>query len=346
MEDGVMPDDAMESGSLRSGQGSGGKTVRSGRRRMLVRTLQVAVSSALLVGVFVYAIPKIADYSKVWASISGLTLTQLLLLVAATAFNIATYWPQMTASMPGLTIAQAAVNNQSSTTVANTVPGGGFLANGITWGMYRSWGFTNGQIGLSVLLTAIWNSFIKLGLPIIAVLILAIQGSRKVTLLVPALIGLGILIGVVLLFALTLWKKPLARRIGHGLSRAASSVRRLVRKPPVADWGEAAVGFRKRTIKVVAKRWIPLTLATVVSHIGLYIVLLISLRFVGVTESEIGWAEILSVFAFGCLLTALPLTPGGLGVVELAYIGGLVLAGRHHTTASPEVFRAQVAAGV
>jgi uncharacterized membrane protein YbhN (UPF0104 family) len=52
------------------------------------------------------------------------------------------------------------------------------------------------------------------------------------------------------------------------------------------------------------------------------------------------------VFAFGRLLTALPLTPGGLGVVELAYIGGLVLAGRNHTTSSPEAFRAQVTAGV
>src|SRR3989442_13358576 len=153
MEDGVMPDDAMESGSLRSGQGSGGKTVRSGRRRMLVRTLQVAVSSAIIVGVFDYAIPKIADYSTVWASISGLTLTQLLLLVAATAFNIATYWPQMTASMPGLTIGHTAVNNQSSTTVANTVPGGGFLANGITWGMYRPWGSTHAQMGRAALLS-------------------------------------------------------------------------------------------------------------------------------------------------------------------------------------------------
>jgi uncharacterized membrane protein YbhN (UPF0104 family) len=33
------------------------------------------------------------------------------------------------------------------------------------------------------------------------------------------------------------------------------------------------------------------------------------------------------VFAFGRLLTALPITPGGLGVVELGYIGGLVAAG-------------------
>jgi len=114
----------------------------------------------------------------------------------------------------------------------------------------------------------------------------------------------------------------------------------------MGDWGEAAVRFRKRTIQLVSKRWPMLTLATVVSHLGLFLVLLISLRFVGVSAQDVGWAEVLGDFAFARLLTAVPITPGGLGVVELAYIGGLVLAGRNHTTASPEEFRAQVAAGV
>jgi len=321
-------------------------SAHAARRKRIIRVIQALVSIALVVAVFAYAIPKFADYSKVWDSLSGLTMTQILILVAITAFNVFSYWPQMTASMPGLTIAQAGVNNQTSTTIANTVPGGGLVANGVTWAMYLSWGFTNAQIGLSVLITAIWNSFVKLGLPIVAVAILVMTGSRRTTLLIPALIGLVVLIGVVLLFALTLWKKSLARRIGQGLGSAASWLRKLIRKPPVNDWGEAAVRFRKRTIQLVSKRWPMLTLATVVSHLGLFLVLLVSLRFVGISQQEVGWAEVLGVFAFARLLTAVPITPGGLGVVELAYIGGLVLAGRNHTTASPEVFRAQVAAGV
>jgi uncharacterized membrane protein YbhN (UPF0104 family) len=52
------------------------------------------------------------------------------------------------------------------------------------------------------------------------------------------------------------------------------------------------------------------------------------------------------VFAFGRLVTALPLTPGGLGLVELSYIGGLILAGRAHANVPTEVFNAQVAAAV
>jgi hypothetical protein len=50
------------------------------------------------------------------------------------------------------------------------------------------------------------------------------------------------------------------------------------------------------------------------------------------------------VFAFGRLLSAHPITPGGLGIVDLGYIGGLVLAGRRHADVSVDAFSAQVTA--
>ena len=42
----------------------------------------------------------------------------------------------------------------------------------------------------------------------------------------------------------------------------------------------------------------------------------------------------------------MPLTPGGLGFVELSYIGGLILAGRAHADVPSAEFHAQVAAAV
>jgi uncharacterized protein (TIRG00374 family) len=57
-------------------------------------------------------------------------------------------------------------------------------------------------------------------------------------------------------------------------------------------------------------------------------VLLVCLRDVGVSDSEVGWAEVLAVFAFARLATAIPITPGGAGVVEAVLITGLTAAGR------------------
>src|SRR5207248_2595815 len=67
-------------------------------------------------------------------------------------------------------------------------------------------------------------------------------------------------------------------------------------------------------------------------------------RHVGVSEQEVSWAQVLAVFAFARLLTAAPITPGGVGIVELALIGGLYAAGRHSTDVPLEMFKVQVTA--
>jgi uncharacterized membrane protein YbhN (UPF0104 family) len=310
------------------------------------RAVQIVFSLVIVVGIFVYAIPKFADYSKVWTAINEMTVMEIAAMVGVTILNLVTYWPQQTAAMPGLTIAQAAVNNQTSTSIANTLPGGGAIAVGVSYTMYRSWGFPNAAIGLSVLVTGIWNIFMKLGMPIVAIGILAISGQSSAGLLVAALIGLVVLLAAIVLFAMMLWKKELAKRIGDAVGKPVSFLRRIVRKPPVTGWGEAAVRFRRLTIDLVATQWVKLTLSTVVSHLCLFLVLLLALRNVGVSEQEISTPQVLAVFAFGRLITALPITPGGFGLIELGYIGGLVLAGQDHADVSPEFFKAQVAAAV
>ena len=67
------------------------------------------------------------------------------------------------------------------------------------------------------------------------------------------------------------------------------------------DWGEAAVRFRWNTIDFLVDRWFWLTSTTIISHLSLYLVLLLALRFVGVSDAEVNWAQVLGVFAFaGC----------------------------------------------
>jgi uncharacterized membrane protein YbhN (UPF0104 family) len=319
--------------------------VRPNGRKRAFRVAQVIVSLAIVVGIFAGILPKVANYSDVWATITSLTWVEIASLLAVTVLNIVSYWPQMVASMPGLTLGQAAVNNQSSTSIANTLPGGGVIATGVAYAMYRSWGFTNAQIALTTLVTGVWNTFIKLGMPVIALAALAITGRATSALVIPTAIGVLALSIAVALFAMMLWKKQFARAIGAGLGRFASVLRKPFHKPPV-HWGDAAVRFRKQTIGLVAKRWIPLTISSLVSHFALYAVLLLSLRHVGVSESEVSWAQVLGVFAFVRLISAFPLTPGGVGLVELGYIGALYVAGRQHADVPLDVFKAQIAAGV
>jgi uncharacterized protein (TIRG00374 family) len=320
-----------------------GSQDRNSRKRG-IRILQGVLSALVMIAIFGLILPKIASYADVWDTIRALTWIEMFSLIAATAFNLLTYWWQMQAAMPGLTVGQAAVSNQTSTTVSNLVPGAGVVATGLMYGMFHSWGFTGSQVALLASTTGIWNTFLKLGLPIAAVALLAIRREATQALLVPSVIGLGFLIASVVLFALVLWKKSFARAIGNWLGRTWSWIRRLVRKPPVDTWGEGAVRFRKQTIQLVASRWPALTITTLASHLALWFVLLLCLRHVGVSAQEVSTLQVLAVFAFVRLISAIPITPGGVGVVELSLIGGLYAAGRSHADVPLEEFRVQVTA--
>jgi uncharacterized membrane protein YbhN (UPF0104 family) len=100
------------------------ETARHDKRKRIIRIAQVAFSVVIVVAIFAYAIPKFANYGSVWAILRTLSWPQLGLLAAATLFNLVTYWGQLMASLPGLTLGQAAVNDQTTTSIANTVPGG------------------------------------------------------------------------------------------------------------------------------------------------------------------------------------------------------------------------------
>jgi uncharacterized protein (TIRG00374 family) len=223
------------------------------------------------------------------------------------------------------------VVTESTTAVSNTVPAGGAVSIGLTYAMLGSWGFSKSRITVSVLVTGIWNNFAKLAMPIVAISILMIEGGAGGGRLVSALLGLGGLVAAVVVFALILNSGEFAARIGNRAARIVTALRRVIHKGPVEGYDHAVVKFRSRIIGLVRERWLALTFWTIVGHLSLYFVLLVALRQIGVSEDEVSWAQVLAVFAFARLLTAIPLTPGGLGVIELALITGIDAAGGVHS---------------
>jgi uncharacterized membrane protein YbhN (UPF0104 family) len=283
------------------------------------RIVQALISLAIVVGIFAGVMPLIADYGDVFETIRAMTGLEVGSLVLIGLWNLVTYWFVLTAALPGLRLREAAVVNQASTAVSNTMPGGGVIGVGVSIAMLTSWGFRIGSIGRSAVVTGIWNNFVKLGMPVFALALLALEGEITPARLMAAGIGIAVLVGAVVVFALLLRSDRLARGIGRGVGRLVDWVRRLLRKEPVGGWEERASTFRADTIGLLRHRWAWLTIATLVSHISLYLVLLVALRHVGVSQEDLSWIAVLAAFAFVRLISALPLTPGGVGVVELGY---------------------------
>ena len=283
------------------------------------RVIQALISLVIVVGIFAGVMPLIADYGDVFETIKAMTGLEIGSLVLIGLWNLITYWFVLTAALPGLRLREAAVVNQSSTAVSNTMPGGGVIGVGVSIAMLTSWGFTIGSIGRSAVVTGIWNNFVKLGMPVLALALLALDGGITPVRLLAAAIGIAVLIGAVVIFALLLRSDRLARAIGRGVGRIVNGARRLLHKEPIGGWDERSSTFRTDTIGLLRHRWLWLTIATLVSHISLYLVLLVALRHVGVSQEELSWIAVLAAFAFVRLISALPLTPGGVGVVELGY---------------------------
>jgi len=324
---------------VRNGTGDQWSGPPSGLRRVLQGSLSLAVVGAIFVGV----LPRLASYSDVWATIRDMTPLESVILAAVGIFNLAAYWFVLVAVLPGLTLGQAAVANQASTAIANTLPGGGALGAGVTYAMYSSWGFGFRAFTLSTLISGIWNNFVKLAMPVVALGLLAIAGDVSPALMTAALAGMAMLITAVAVFGLVLRSDQLAHRIGEGLGRTASSLRAVVHRPLVTKWGEAAQRFRTDSRALLKDRWLGLTVATLTSHLSLYLVLLVALRHVGVARADVSWVRVLAAFAFARLISALPITPGGLGVAELGYAAALSIgvdaAVRTHIVAAVLVFR-------
>src|SRR4051812_17862674 len=281
------------------------------RRALWRRLIGPVFSVVLIVAVFFWFLPQFTDLADVWASVQAMTTVQITLLVVAAVWDLATYQFVMVTSMPGLTLRQATVATESTTAVSNTLVGGAAIAVGLTYTMNSSWGFSRSRTSVSLLTSGLWNNFAKLGLPVLALAILAFSAPPTPGRLLSGALGVAGLVAAVIVLWLVLRSRESAARMGLRLGRWVSVLLRPLHKPPVHGWDLALTKFRDRTVLLLRARWHWLTLATIVSHLSLYLVLLLALRFCGVTSDQVGWAEVLAVFAFARLLTAVPFTPGG-----------------------------------
>ncbi len=97
------------------------------------------------------------------------------MIAAAVAASPVTAWLMVAAVLPSPRLRDAATVNLGTSAVANTMPGGGAVALGISWAMLSSWGVATGEYVRYALVSGLWNVFVRLGLPIVALSVLVIR---------------------------------------------------------------------------------------------------------------------------------------------------------------------------
>src|SRR4051812_46595729 len=117
------------------------------------QVLQIGMSVVLVVAVVWYVKKNVAGFSDGWAPIRGVTWLEIGVLLGFAIWEPAAYLVPTVIGAPGLTSPQALVQTEPTPAVANTVPAGGAIAIGLTYGMYGSWGFSKSRTSLSVVVS-------------------------------------------------------------------------------------------------------------------------------------------------------------------------------------------------
>jgi putative heme transporter len=295
-----------------------------GRGRSRKRYVLAAVGALFALATFAFFLPQIADYRDVWAVVKGLSWAWLAALAAATVLNLATFAPPWQAALPGLSFLSAFVLTQVSTALSLVVPGGAAVGIAGSYGILRRWGFRSRDIGRGVTLVSLWSQFANLSYPIIAVFLLAVEGSSSAVLATAAFVGAAVLGIAVAALAAVLASRRAASGIGELAAQLTDWGLRKFGRGPVTWGGESFERFRLEAADLLRRRWHVLTLATYAGTLSVFLVFLVSLRAFDVPASEVTVVEAFAAWAFARLLGTIPITPGGIGVVELSLTATLV----------------------
>lgn len=292
----------------------------TGKRRLALS----AIGLAVVVATFAFVLPRIADYRAVWAVVADLSWAQIAVLAAVTVANLVTFAPPWQVALPGLGFGHAFVVTQASTASTYLAPGGAAVGVASAYGVLHSWGFRARAVSVAVTVTGIWNQLALLAFPVVAFVLLTLVDEHDPLLQSVALIAFVAFVLVVAAVVASFWSPVAARWVGDRAAALASWGKRLIRRPPV-DWtGEALVAFRRDTIGLLRRRWPLLTLTTLAGQLTVFLVLITALRTLGVSSAEVSAIEAFAAWSLVRLLGSLPITPGGLGVVEVGLTTALV----------------------
>jgi putative heme transporter len=294
-------------------------------RRRPTRRIAIALAGAVFAIVtFAYFLPQIADYRDVWAVVRGLSWQWVVALAAATILNLVTFAPPWMVALPGLDFRSAFALTQASTALSIVVPGGAAVGIAGSYGVLRRWGFPGREIARAVTVAGLWNQAANLSYPIIAVFLLSVSGGDSAVLATGAFVGVAVLGVAAAILAAVLASDRTALEAGDLIARGVNSVRRRLGRQPVLWGGASFERFRRDAVDLLRRRWHVLTLATYAGTLTVFLVLLVSLRALEVPGTEVSVVEAFAAWSLARLLGSIPITPGGIGVVELGLTGALV----------------------
>jgi uncharacterized protein (TIRG00374 family) len=294
---------------------------RPGPLSVFLKVLSAALSGGLIVLLFMAIVPKVTEFGSV-----GADLRHMNPLVLAMVFAIALVIRIAAAAafavlVPGLSLWRSYIAKEASTAVSNVVPGPSGTASQLV--IVKSWDVSIERFTRATLASSVPNYILILigpGLMFVVWVLLgmrASQGGEHEWLY--GIIAVTVSVVTLVIVTAVARDEKLAGRLGRVGQALVNPLRKLFHKTPLTDLPEKCVALRADLIEELSERGGRLISWIVTGYLLNGILLVICLWACGTSESQLPLSLGLLLYALGRVATIIQLTPGGVGVVEIAY---------------------------
>ncbi|MDK1019634.1 MAG: YbhN family protein [Actinomycetota bacterium] len=286
----------------------------------------IAIRSFFLLvalGVLYILWPQLVTFLSATRELSGIDWYWFLLMAALMTGAFTAAWELTHIAVRGITRFVATTSQLTANALAKVIPGGPVAAGVTYFQMLSVSGVPHGQAAASLAAVAFISNLVLFSLPAIAILLAAFSAPIPRGLLPIGVVGTALFaLLFTAVFTVVKYDKPLVfvgRIVETVVGWLAVKLRR--------DWAPTAQEFldrRNEVVDALGRRWQQALAAAVLNWTLDYMVLLVALVAVGAQPRP---SLVLLAFAGAAVLGMIPLTPGGLGFVEIGLTAMLVASG-------------------
>ena len=290
--------------SAGAGESTVGGAFHRARRSAWLRRLALLVVAALVTAIVVRLIGRI-DWEAVYDALRHLTWWQPFVLLAVVVVRQVLNALPLALYIPRVSALRATVNDLGAILMSAVAPPPSDLA--LRVGMFNSWGVPTVQAVAGTLMNTLTFYIVRFAAPLLGfVLLLAVDEPAGLRWLDLAFVAIAVAILVAVL--LVVRSDQLAIRVGSFTGRMARKVRRSV--DPDA-WVRACVDFRVQISARFSYGFVRSLLALCGMLAADLTVLVLSLRFVGVSSSEVALVYVAIAYLFAYPVHPVPLLRTG-----------------------------------
>jgi len=244
-------------------------------------------------------------------------------MVLCEALSFICMWALIKQMLPDVPWFVAATSQLVSNSVSRVVPGGAAVGGATLYRMLSVSGVAAPEAASAMAATGILSNALLFAIPTVAGL-MALAGAPIPERLLPAAIAGAVFFAVLMAVGTVAisFTRPLVA-VGRFVARIATVCGRVVRR----DWSfepTRVVDERDRLVSVLGPRW-PRAIAAAAGNWAFdYLALIAALYAVG---AEPRLSLVLLAYAAAAVLAMVPLTPGGVGFVEVGLYSTLVISG-------------------